>query len=250
MPAGMRSAFVRGAALLLVLGVVSALATRLAIDTLEVLAWGLVSLLVGVAVGFSEVLSRYRSAPLLAATTPAGAMYLALNGLISLGAFALIRRYPDKFPGLTADLLLLTVVAGFGAMTVLRSKLFTFRASDGTEYEIGPAIVVDRMLKALDGKIDQRRAAARRAKVSKAMADLRDFDNTAKYFEFSLLSFQHLTQDEKAAVALVIQDFRKVEWPDPLKIQAMGLALLEVVGEDNFEQVVSNIRDYLRNLPL
>ncbi len=46
-------------------------------------------------------------------------------------------------------------------MTVFRSKLFTFRSPDGKEYAIGPAIVLETILKTIDQKIDRRRATER-----------------------------------------------------------------------------------------
>ena len=95
----------------------------------------------GVFVGLSEILSHYRDEPLAAAATAFGMAYLILNGLLSLAAFAVLRAYPTQiFPTLQNDYLLTAVFAGFGAMAIFRSKLFTYRSDDGKD-KIGRAHV-------------------------------------------------------------------------------------------------------------
>ena len=210
--------------------------------------WALGSLLFGMLVGFSEILSRYRDEPILACSTVAGLLYLLLNGAVSLAAFLLLRCYPDIFSSIKADLFLTAVVAGFGGVTVFRAKLFTFRASDGKDYPVGPAIVLETVLKTLDQKIDRKRATERQARVFSEMRDLNDFDNTAKYFQASLNSFQNLTTEEKAEITSVIDEYqgpKTASWPPGLKIMALGFAFLNIAGDENFDEVIKNLKEFL-----
>ncbi len=209
--------------------------------------WGGASFAFGALVGASEILSRYRDEPLQTISSRYGAAYLALNGAISVIAFLLLDRYSVQiFPTLGNDLFLLAVVGGFGAMAVLRSKLFTFRAADGTEYAIGPAIVVETILQSIDRKIDRHRAAQRLNKVFNALSGQTDFNRTAQFLEASLLSFQNLTSDDKAEIAGIIDEYRKeTDWPASLKIMAVGFAFLTIAGEDNFERVVQRLKQFL-----
>jgi hypothetical protein len=136
-------------AVLLVFGAVLLLGVSLGISAADkpfgkVAGAAFAALLFGVLVGLSEILSKYRDEPILAATTAYGLTYLLLNGLISFSAFAVMRRYATAvFPAVQHDLFLTAVVAGFGGMTIFRSKLFTYRSPDGKDYAIGPAIVLD-----------------------------------------------------------------------------------------------------------
>lgn len=219
----------------------------------ELYAWALVSIVCGMSVGLSEILTRYRDEPVLASTTIYGFSYLLLNGGVSLLAFLLLRRYPDKiFSPVKDDLLLTAVVAGFGAMVIMRSSFFSFRSSDGKDYKIGPAIVLDTVFKTIDQKIDRHRAKERQAKVCNAVAGLKDsdFDNVASYIEASLLSFQNLSVEEKAEVADVIKQYRQPEtsrWPGTLKILGLGFAFLNIAGDANFDQMVGNLKEFLRS---
>lgn len=209
--------------------------------------WCFATFLFGLLVGLSEILSRYRDEPLRASATNYGLAYLVFNGLISLAAFAILRQYPDKiFPGIQSDLFLTSIIAGFGAMAVFRSKLFTFRSTDGKDYPIGPAIVLDTVLKTIDAKIDRRRATDRQSKVFDAMFNIHDFNNTANYIEASLPSFQNLSQEDKTQIKDVIDQYKKTaDWPDTLKSLGLGFAFLTIAGEENFDQVLINLRQFV-----
>jgi multisubunit Na+/H+ antiporter MnhC subunit len=209
--------------------------------------WAAATFIFGALVGFAEILSRYRDEPLLATFTNSGMTYLAINGAISTIAFATLRRYPTQiFSGLNNDLMLTAMVAGFGAMAVFRSKFFSFKSSDGTEVPIGPAIVLDTILKMIDQKIDRHRATARQTRVFEAMFGITDFSRTADYVVASLNSFQNLSGDDKKAISDGIKDLKaRTDWSGALKSLALGFMFLTVAGDENFDVVVANIKKYL-----
>jgi hypothetical protein len=211
------------------------------------IAWAFASFLFGAIVGLSEILSRYRDEPLLAAGHLSGSMYVCLNGVISLMAFAVLRTYSQQiFPTLKDDFFLTALVSGFGAMAVFRSKFFTFRSADGKDYPIGPAIVLDTILKTIDSKIDRRRATERQEQVFESMNKCHDFENVANYFLASLSSFQNLSQEDKAQVRDVVDDYRALkDWPDTLKCLGLGFAFLNISGEENYDLVMVNLRKFL-----
>jgi hypothetical protein len=213
----------------------------------EYWGWAAATFFFGSLVGFAEILSRYRDEPLLATLTNAGMSYLAINGIISAAAFVVLRRYPTQiFSGLKDDMLLTAVAAGFGAMAVFRSKLFSFKSSDGTEVPIGPAIVLDTILKMIDHKIDRDRATARQTRVFNSMFDIKDFVRAADYVEASLNSFQNLSEDDKRAISEGIKDLKtRTTWPESLKSLALGFIFLTIAGDENFDLVVSNIKKYV-----
>jgi len=210
----------------------------------------LVAFVSGCSVGFSEILSRYRDEPLRATGNRYGLTYLGINGFISLAAFGVLRHYPSAiFPKIADDNFMASIVAGFGAMAVMRSKLFIFRSDDGKEYPIGPAIVIETILRVVDRKIDRFRAAQREQRVFSSLRNIGNFEQAADYLTASLLAFQNLSQDEKRDIAAVIQQYREQKsWPPPLKTMAMGFAFLTIAGEENFDQVVNDLTTYLKTL--
>jgi len=94
--------------------------------------------ILGSAAGFTEIVTRYRDEPLRAAFNRFGLFYMMINGLLSLSALGLLLRYPNLFPKVAGDKLMTAIVAGTAAMTLLRSKLFTFRTAAGADIPIGP----------------------------------------------------------------------------------------------------------------
>jgi hypothetical protein len=211
-------------------------------------SWVALSFLCGTFVGISEVISRYRDEPLRATANRYGVGYALINGVVSVIVYGLLVRYPTAiFPALATDSLMTALVAGFGAMVVLRSKLFIFRTEDGKEYPIGPSIVIETLLRVFDRKIDRLRASERQRRVFEQMKDITDFNAAASYLEASLLSFQNLSQDEKAEIARVIDEYRKqTAWPAALRTMAVGFAFLTIAGEENFDQVIANLKGYLK----
>jgi hypothetical protein len=213
---------------------------------MAVWGWAARALLCGALAGGTEIVSRYRDEPLRATFNRFGIGYLFVNGLVAIFAYALPLRYPTQvLPSVAGDDLLIALVAGFGAAVVLRSKVFIYRSEDGKEYPVGPAIVLETLLKVLDRKIDRLRASARQRRVFAQMKDITDFEAAATYLEASLLSFQNLSQDEKAEVVRIIEQYRKASWPAPLRTIAVGFAFLTIAGEENFDQVIANLKAYL-----
>jgi len=172
------------------------------------------------------------------------------NGVVSVAAFAIMRKYSDKiFPAVNNDLFLTSVVSGFGAMVVFRSKLFTFRSTDGKDYSIGPAIVLDTVLKTIDSKIDRRRATERQIEVYNSITGL-NYADVADYVEASLSAFQNLSQDDKTQIKAVIDQYQSLtNWPDQLKSLGLGFAFLTIAGDENFDQVIVNLKRYVATRP-
>jgi hypothetical protein len=200
----------------------------------------------GTLVGLSEILTRYRDEPLRATFNVFGWIYLGLNGVISLAAFAILRSYSSQiFPVVANDLFLTAVTAGFGAMIVMRSKLFSYNSPEGKEFAVGPAIVIDTVLQTIDAKIDRFRATQRQERVYEQLHEVSDFEGAAQYLEASLLSFQTLSDEQKSDISSIISDYREIDWDDRLKVMAVGFAFLTIAGEDNFDQVVANMKKFL-----
>jgi hypothetical protein len=214
-------------------------------------SWALVAVVCGSIVGISEIISRYRDEPMRATLNRYGLAYVAANGVVAGLAYGLLVRYPTQIlPSVADDSLFSALAAGFGAMVLLRSKLFIFRSEDGKEYPIGPSIVIETLLRVFDRKIDRLRASERQRRVFEQMKEIADFEAAAGYLEASLLSFQNLSEEEKREIAAVIEQYRQAtRWAAPLRTMAVGFAFLTIAGEENFDQVIGNLKAFLKTLP-
>jgi hypothetical protein len=215
----------------------------------EAIAYYVIAFLVGALAGAADIVSRYRDEPFLAANSKYGVVYIGLNGVLAVlvyTAFGFKETGGEIKPALADDLFLNALAAGAGSMLILRSRLFTIRSENGKQTAFGPAIIVDALLTVLDRQIDRERAAARHKLVFDNLNGIHDFDATVAYFQMSLLSFQNLSQQEKADLVSIIQEYKKVaQWSGSLRTMAVGFAILTIAGEDNFGKFVDGLKLYL-----
>jgi hypothetical protein len=205
--------------------------------------WWLASFVLGVFIAASEVILRYRNDPISAVKSPYGIFYFVLNGFFSLIGYWVLRKYASQLlPAIGDDRFLAVLVAGFGSMVLARSKLLTFKGDDGREYPLGPDLLFSTLILSLDGKIDGLRAVQRQRLVFRKMRDVDDFDLASQYVKTSLLYYQGLTDADRKEVADAIEGYRTVDWPDSLKLMALGFAIVEICGLENFDSFLDGLK--------
>ncbi|MBZ5655986.1 MAG: hypothetical protein LAO56_12010 [Acidobacteriia bacterium] len=226
--------------------------------TLPTIWYATLAVSFGELVGFSEIITRYRDEPLRATFNRYGILYLLINGALSGCAYFLLRAYGARiFPAAQDPPLLAAIVAGFGAMAVLRSKLFVFRSDDGKDIPIGPDLVISSVLRIVDRKIDRLRAARRQQlvfelakRIAAVMGSESDFDNPNSFVSISLASFQNLSTEEKQQIVIKSEELReKLKGkPSLFKAMVLGFVVLDIAGEENFRAIMQDLEEYLRSI--
>jgi hypothetical protein len=118
--------------------------------------------LFGVLAGSAELLSRYRDAPFWAMSRRFGLIYLAVNAVAGVAALLAVRALDPNFGPGDPDRVRWTrvLVAGFSAVALFRSSLFTVRVGD-RDVPIGPAAALQQLLATLDREVDRHLAGRR-----------------------------------------------------------------------------------------
>lgn len=221
-------------------------------------AWyAALSVFFGELVGFSEIITHYRDEPLRATFNRYGAIYLLINGILSGCAFFLLRAYGARiFPAAQEPPLMAAIVAGFGAMAVMRSKLFIFRTDEGKDIPVGPDLVITSILRIIDRKIDRLRAARRQQlvfelakRIAAAMSNDVDFENPNSFVILSLAAFQNLSTEEKQAISAKTQALQAElkGKPSLFKALSLGFVVLDIAGEENLSAIMQDLEDYLKS---
>jgi hypothetical protein len=210
----------------------------------------LLSMLLGIFVGAAEIISRYRDEPFGATFSPPGIVYLALNGTIAAAAYGFLINYKGAiFPGLT-DPLLVSIVAGFGAMIVMRSKLFNFKTEGGEDFAIGPDAVISTFLSSVDRKIDRFRSSLRQEVVYEETVKIVNPMNASGFFRTSIASYQNLSDAEKGELdSLVKEVLANNELGPRLKLMAIGFGFLNIYGEKNYKALMDQLKKYQSQFP-
>ena len=130
-------------------------------------------------------------------------------------------------------------------MILIRSRLFTFKGDDNREYPIGPDMLLSALLRFIEHRIDRLGAVERQRMVFHKMKDIEDFELASQYVKASLLSFHGLTDLDRREIADAIEEYRSVDWPDSLRLMALGFAILTISGEENFGSLLDGLKSAL-----
>lgn len=211
----------------------------------------LVVALLGAVTGLYELASRYRDAPLEVAGSLPGTSYMAANAAIAMFTLLVIERYHLADD---TDTLRRVIVAGFGAMVILRARLFSLRTGSGGELAIGPALALDYLLGMVNREVDRARASDRHRMVVERATKLKNyrFDRAAPYLLNAMGAFQALDLDDRERIAKTIQELTEnAAWqplPDLIKFATVGFSLLTAFGERVFATVFDALEVYLCGL--
>jgi hypothetical protein len=209
----------------------------------------------GAAIGATELLSRYRDAPFKSLRGPSAIAYIALNLLSAVGALWLSRLFDVTYgidPAAEAERLRWAQVfaAGFGAMVILRSSIFSLNIGDQT-VSIGPSSILDALLGILDREVDRRRAQDRADEVLRIAKDIsfRNAKEQLPIVAFALM--QNVSRDEQDKVINKMFGLEKqAGMSDKAKAQALCLALMEIVGDKVLDKAVTMIKKEIKETPL
>ncbi len=201
------------------------------------LSW-LLACVIGIGTALVELLSRYRDEPFkVIAQTQFAWVYLALNGVLALGAhWVLLSTSWGGDDAEAIDRAGLALASGLGAAVILRSRVFTAQLGD-EQVSIGPGYVVDQLLTIIDAQIDRRRALER---VRLVVAKMRgkDFEKAKTYASTMITgSRQNLTLQEQKDLANQIREVQDRRISDQEKALALGFILLDFMGEDFLEEI-------------
>jgi hypothetical protein len=209
------------------------------------LRYSLLATVFGATVAASEIVSRYRDEPMQALTSTPASIYLLVNAAVSGLVYGLLTKYSGTIiPSLAGDPLMRSVVAGFGAMAILRTKFFTYRTEGGEEVGIGPDAAVSAFLNAADRGIDRLRASRRLWLVTQEAENTFRPEVGGDFLQISLAAFQNLSTEEKAEFAQIIEDMKSAPYPPSLKLRAISYGLLGIAGERSFKEVMRGLRVY------
>jgi hypothetical protein len=201
---------------------------------------------IGIFVGCIELLSRYRDDPFRSLLSWGAFLYLFVNALAAVSALILIHMFaPKAFDGFEGELerrLARILVAGFGAIAILRSSIFRLRI-DQSDVAVGPLIVLETLLRVCDREVDRNRAVDRANRVPKIMLGLPPALACTELPLLCLALMQNLSTEEQKALGdqiRLIGDDKRLS--DSGKAVNAGLLLCGFVGFDVLSRAVDSIK--------
>lgn len=194
------------------------------------------AILIGLLVGATELIARFRDEPFAPLLSAPGSFYILINGGASALAYYLLFLLAP-----TIGEPLRTFTAGVAAMAFFRSALFNVRLG-GVDVPVGPNLILLTILKALDRTYDRQRASPRSTIVRRIVGDLsfEAIKNSLPAICFELM--QNLSSEETTAITTQITDLsQSTSMDDKAKVLSLGLALLNLVGETTLQAAVDTL---------
>ena len=201
--------------------------------------------LIGALVATGELTSRYKDDPVKAIISAPAGVYVAINGLASVGALAFAHTFNWTFGATDGQIRVIQVlVAGFGAIALFRTSLFNVTVADQV-IGVGPSVVLNVILTAADRAVDRGRALDRSQAVASIMEDV-SFDNSADSIQlFCTRLMQNALPAEPDRIAQTVSTLRdrlNKDVPDQVKSYVFGLSLLGLVGEKVLRKSIEQLK--------
>lgn len=219
-------------------------------ETLELLAdtaQYMAVVFIGAFIGIGELVSRYKDDPYEAITNRHAVTYTLLNILASAVALLALKSLNTDAPhgeGSASARVGYTLMAGFGAMGVLRSSAFTMRVGK-EDIAIGPSALLQVMLSATDRAVDRARARVRAEMMARTMQSLpfEQLEESLPQLAFAMM--QNVTDKEKQGFAHELTELREKKMDAVAKSICLGLSLSNIVGQGVVDDAVMALRKTL-----
>ena len=205
-------------------------------------------MLVAALVGIVELIARYRDAPTDVLRRLPAVIYVTINAAAGAVALLVIDEFGWTF-GIAQDgatRITQVAAAGLSAMAILRAAVLTVRVGD-VNVGVGPNLLLMVVLDAADRAVDRDRANRRNVLVVEIMDGV-DFDKAKKALpSYCLTLMQNVPEEEQRAVAEEVKSLSKaLDLNRTVRTLNLGLALLNVVGEDVLRASVEALGDEIR----
>jgi len=193
--------------------------------------------------GLTEILGRYSDSPTTGLKSPGAFFYVLVNASASaLALFLLARLAPEIINPITQ-----VILAGLGAMAFLRSSVFKAKVGN-EEVAIGPAIILDTLLKFADAQVDRGRAIDRASRIASIIQSLPLAQAGTDLPRLCFALMQNLPAEIRQRVlddiTLIVTDTRRSE---RVKAMEIGLVLWTRVGIGTLTGAVDLLR---KNAPI
>jgi len=210
-------------------------------------AW-IVAAGLGLGVGLTELVTRYRDEPAALRTSVGFWLYIVLNAAASAAALQLIHIFGWNFglvPG-PARSITQAIVAGLTAVTVFRSSFLNLKVGD-EDVGIGPSALLTSLLSVVDRSVDRHRAAQRSRLISTIMSGVSFKKASISLSAYCLQLMQNIPLDEQQKLRNAVDAVGLASMDEELKTLNLGLLLLNTVGPAVLTAAVRDLGDKIKD---
>jgi hypothetical protein len=197
--------------------------------------------LIGLIVGLSELLNRYKSFERL--FNGYSAIYMLINFTASVFVYFIFHLYKINLGAIGNNEIGYIVVAGIGAMGFMRSSFFNYKASNDKVIAIGPAAILDIFLDAAQRQFDQSLSGYNLSEMETTMGGL-NFVSASKDLPIIILSSMRVltAAEQKELSDEILKLVNDTNTTAEVKNIALGVILLKYTGMELLKKAVAVLR--------
>jgi hypothetical protein len=209
------------------------------------LIYWLVAFACGCVAATAELFSRYSDGPVRIFQFKESYMYLALNGVVSLIAYAIIQKTGLSFGPLGNSSISQAILAGFSSMAILRSSVASIKRGQ-TTVQVGLAPIMQIFLDTVDRAFDRKRSQVELRKVGQIMKNV-DFSKAMKDLPSTCINLmQNVSKEEQEKMGRDVADLAKSGLNSQTKAVNLGIIISRVTGSEFLESAVDSLGDTIR----
>lgn len=207
----------------------------------------LLTIVIGMSVGVAELFIHFKGIPPFRGfLSLAGSLYFFIHGAAAAGSyFLLVYHHGEVFTDLSSNKLLASVVAGCGLLILLQFSpdlIISAVARGFQEFPLEKAVL----------RADQINASSRAALVAgniRVLPSPIDLEIVTFLLLVNLATLQNLSEDEKESARAALTALKEAQGLTPdLKLVAISLQLISLVGEGAYSSLMMALRDHMLSL--
>lgn len=204
----------------------------------------------GMGTAFAEIIGKFRDEPLQSVRTSYAILYHIFNGIIAVCALCVLEMFTERSPD-AGDQLKKVLVAGLGAMLIMRSKLFNIKIAD-QDVSFGPEQIIKIFLSYMEEAIDRIRATERLELVNREVDIFQHdrFNELADYVIAKMASAQTRTMQQKTDFEHKLKEICSSDGPEGVRNKCFSICfeLLNAMGEDFALEVFESAPPEIRHV--
>jgi len=204
---------------------------------------------IGVAVGASELVTRYRDEPIKAFGAIAAWAYVAVNAGAAIGALYLVKTFQlsmgMKEAGSRAAVQVM--VSGISAMAIVRSSIVNPKL-DGKVKIVGPAAILDSFLNSATRSIDKRQGVRLSRKVTPIMQNVSFEAARRPLVDICIELMPNMPTAEVQQLRKEVAELAQEDETSLHKTLRLGFKLYKAVGENILREAVESLGADIRTV--
>ena len=181
---------------------------------------------IGATVGWSELISRYKNRPFNILRYGSSLLYIAINGIISLGVFSALENTESVKQLSNQSDLIKVIITSSSAMAIMRTSLFNFK-HNGKDISAGPVIITEIFLNAAIKACDQDQAEIQLKEVSQIMKNLNFKDFEKDLVPICLTALKGVSNEEQKAIGEEVKKLSNNDYSNQAKSIILGQLVIE-----------------------